>query len=155
MIDADTDVISVTPAGAITSANVIAVLEAVVAAIPVEVKELGNAKIVTTPAVKYAYDEAARALDYKGANIYEPGTYRFAGYPIESINVIPANRIFAYNASGDEMGEIKMATWADSDRFNVKIDRLQANSDLFFIKINAELGVNTVYGSQIVEYTSA
>ena len=155
LIDADTDVVSVTPAGAVTAANVIAVLEDVVAAIPVVVRELGSVKIVTTPAIKYAYDEAARALDVKGANIYEAGTYRFAGYQIESIPVIPANRIFAGNFSGDEMGEIKMATWADADRFNVKIDRLQANSDLFFIKVNAEIGVNHVYGSQIVEYTSA
>lgn len=155
LIDADASVISVTPAGAITSANVIAVLEAVVAAIPEEVKELGSPTIVTTPAVKYAYDEAARALDYKGANIYEAGTYRFGGYPIESISVIPANRIFAYNAGRDDMNEIKMATWADSDRFNVKIDRLQANSDEFFIKVNAELGTNTVYGKQITEYSPA
>ena len=155
LIDADTDVVSVTPAGAITSANVIAVLEAVVAALPVEVRELGNPTIVTTQAVKYAYDEAARALDYKGANIYEAGVYRFGGYRIESVPVIPANRIFAYNASGDDMSEIKMATWADSDRFNVKIDRLQANSDEFFIKVNAELGVNHVYGEQIVEYSPA
>ena len=155
LVDADTSVVSVTPQGVITSANVIAVLESVVAAIPVVVRELGNVKIVTTPAIKYAYDEAARALDVKGANIYGPGTYTFAGYPIISIPVIPANRIFAGNFTGDEMGEVKMATWADADRFNVKIDRLQANSDLFFIKVNAELGVNHVYGKQIVEYTSA
>ena len=153
LIDADTSVISVQPAGAITSANVIAILEAVVAAIPVEVKEMGNATIVTTPAVKYAYDEAARSLDFKGANIYEAGTYRFAGYPIQSVSKIPANRIFAYNAGSGDDNEIKMATWADADRFNVKIDRLQANSDEFFIKVNAELGVNHVYGKQITEYS--
>lgn len=154
-IDADGTVISVTPAGAVTPANVIAILEAVVAAMPDEVRELGDPTIVTTPAVKYAYDEAARALDYKGANIYEAGVYRFAGYRIESVPVIPANRIFAYNAGAGDMNEIKMATWADSDRFNVKIDRLQANSDLFFIKVNAEIGVTHLYGKQIVEYTSA
>ena len=120
-----------------------------------EVRELGDVKLVTTPAVKYAYDEAARALDVKGANIYEAGTYRFGGYTIESIPVIPANRIFAYNAGPGDMNEIKMATWADADRFNVKIDRLQANSDLFFIKVNAEIGVNHVYGKQITEYSPA
>lgn len=154
-IDADGTVISVTPAGAVTSANVISIFEAVVAALPVEVREMGDPTIVTTPAIKYAYDEAARALDYKGANIYEAGVYRFAGYPIQSVSKIPANRIFAYNAGAGDMNEIKMATWADPDRFNVKIDRLQANSDLFFIKVNAELGVNHVYGKQIVEYSPA
>ena len=155
LIDADTSVISVGTLGAVTAANVIAVLEAVVAAMPVEVREMGDPTIVTTPAVKYAYDEAARALDYKGANIYEAGTYRFAGYPIKSVSKIPANRIFAYNAGAGDANNIKMATWADSDRFNVKIDRLQNNSDEFFIKVNAELGVNTVYGKEIVEYSPA
>lgn len=155
LIDADAGVINVTPAGAVTSANVVAILEAVVAAIPEEVKQLGDATIVTTPAILEAYDVAARTLDFKGANIYEAGKPMFAGYPIKTVIHIPANRIFAYNAGNSDMNEIKMATWADSDRFNVKIDRLQADSDEFFIKVNAELGVNHVYGKQIVEYTSA
>ena len=154
-IDADGTVISCVTSGAVTSANVIAVLEKVVAAMPVAVREMANPTIVTTPTIKYMYDEAARSLSYKGANIYEAGTYMFGGYKIESIPVIPANRIFAYNAGADDMNEIKMATWADSDRFNIKIDRLQANSDLFFIKVNAEVGVNHVYGKQIVEYSPA
>jgi hypothetical protein len=155
LIDADVTVNSVTPAGAITAANVIGILEDVVQAMPVEVREMGAPTIVTTPAVKYAYDEAARALDYKGANIYEAGTYRFAGYPIKSVSKLPANRIFAYNAGAGDMNNIKMATWADGDRFNVKIDRLQADSDEFFIKVNAEIGVNHVYGKEIVEYSPA
>ncbi len=48
-----------------------------------------------------------------------------------------------------------MATWADADRFNIKIDRLEAYSDEFFIKVNAEIGVNHVYGKEIVEYSPA
>ncbi len=153
LIDADPTVISVTQQGAVTPANVIAILEDVVAAMPVEVREMGDPTIVTTPAIKYAYDEAARALELKGANIYEAGTYRFAGYPIRSVSKLPANRIFAYNAGSGDMNNIKMATWSDADRFNVKIDRLQADSDEFFIKVNAEIGVNHVYGKEIVEYS--
>lgn len=154
-IDADGDVVSVTPAGAVTPANVIAVLEAVVAAFPPVVRESSNPTIVTTHTIKYAYDEAARALDFKGANIYEAGTARFAGYPVVSINAVPANRIFGYNAGNNDTNEIKMATWADADRFNIKIDRLQADSDEFFIKVNAEIGTNHVFGAQIVEYSPA
>lgn len=154
-IDADAGVVSVTPAGAVTPANVIAVLESVVAAFPPVVRESSNPTIATTHAIKYAYDEAARALDFKGSNIFEAGISRFAGYPIVSINAIPANRIFAYNAGAGDTNNIKMATWADADRFNIKIDRLQANSDLFFIKVNAEIGTNHVFGSEITEYSPA
>lgn len=156
LIDADGTVINVTPNGVVTPANVIAILEAVVAAIPNTVYARGSeVKIVTTYAVARAYDEAARNLDYKGANIYEAGRMMFAGFPIVPINAIPANRIFAFMGGNNDMAEVKMATWTDSDRFNVKIERLQANSDLFFIKVNAEIGVNYLYGSQIVEYSPA
>jgi hypothetical protein len=156
LIDADGTVVSVTPAGAVTPANVISILESIVAAIPNVVRAMGDmVKIVTTYDIAKAYDEAARALDYKGANIYEAGTMRFAGFEIVPINAIPANRIFAFNTGPGDMAEIKCAVWADSDRFNVKIDRLQADSDEFFIKVNAEVGVNHVYGKQIVEYSPA
>jgi hypothetical protein len=155
-IDADGTVNSVTPAGAITPANVIGILEDVIQALPNEVYARGQEiKIVTTYDVARAYDEAARALDFKGANIYEAGRMMFGGYPIVPLNVIPANRIFAFMGGNNDMSEIKMATWLDADRFNVKIERLQANSDLFFIKVNAEIGVNYLYGKQIVEYSPA
>ena len=154
-IDADGTVTSVTPAGAITAANVIAVLQATIDACPPVVRELSNPVIVTTHAVKYAYDEAARALDFKGADIYEAGVARFGGYPIISLNGIPANRVFMMNAGGGDMSELKVAAWIDADKFNVKIDRLQANSDLFFIKIGTSVGVNHLYGKQIVEYSPA
>lgn len=155
LIDADTDVVSVTPAGAVTAANVVAIFQAILDATSQEVKQLGDATFVCPPAILDAYDEAARALDFKGANIYEAGRPMFAGYPIKTVVKIPANRIFFYNAGAGDMNEIKMATWADSDRFTVKIDRLQADSDEFFIKVNAELGVNHVYGKQITEYSPA
>jgi hypothetical protein len=155
LIDADTTVNSVTPAGAISAANVIAVLEAVVQACPNEVKELGSPTIVTNHTVKHLYREAARALDYKGTNITQAIADVYGGYPIVSVNGVPANRVFMMNAGGGDMAELKMATWANSDNFTVKIERLQANSDLFFIKINSEIGVNHVYGKQITEYSPA
>lgn len=155
LIDADGTVNSVTPAGAVTAANVISILEDVVQATPAEVRELSNPVIVTTHAIKYAYDEAARALDFKGANIYEAGQARFGGYPIISLDKVPANRIFMMNGGPGDMAEVKVATWIDSDRFNVKIERLQNNSDLFFIKIGTSVGVNHVYGKQITEYSPA
>jgi hypothetical protein len=154
-IDADVNVVSVTPAGAVTAANVIAVLEAMKAAMPQVVKKKGSPVIVTTHEIGDAYDEAARALDYKGANIYEAGRMVFGGIPIKTLSKVPANRLFGYNAANNDMGEIKVATWSDADRFNVKIDRLQAYSDEFFIKVNAEVGTNHVYGKQITEYSPA
>ena len=155
LIDADSDVISVTPAGAISASNVIDILEAVVQACPAEVKELGSPVIVVNHATKHLYREAARALQYKGTNITEAIADMFGGYRIISVNGIPANRVLMLNAGGGDRTELKVAAWADNDKFTVKIERLQANSDLFFIKINTEIGVNHVYGKQITEYSPA
>jgi len=155
LIDADTSVVSVPQAGAITSSNVIAVLEAVKAAIPSEVKALGSPAMVMNYDVFEAYDAALRALDFKGVDVTNAAPARFAGIQLIPISHIPANRVFAFNAGGGDMSELKVAAWADADKFTVKIDRLAANSDEFFIKINAEVGVNHVYGKQIVEYSPA
>ena len=155
LIDADGTVTSVTPAGAVTAANVIAILEAVVQACPNVVKENSNPVIVTNHTIKHLYRAAARGLDFKGTNITESTADLYGGYPIVSINAIPANRIFMMNAGGGEMSEVKLGVSALDDKFNIKIERLQANSDLFFIKMNMELGVNYVWGKQIVEYSPA
>jgi hypothetical protein len=155
LIDADTTVNSVTPAGAVTASNVIAIFEAVIQAVPNVVKEKGNVTIVTNHSIKNLYRQAARALDYKGTNITEAIRDLYGGYPIVSTNSIPANRIFAFNANSGETSELKVGVWSDADKYNVKIERLQANSDLFFIKINAEVGVQTVWGKQITEYSPA
>jgi hypothetical protein len=155
LIDADTTVNSVTPAGAVTASNVIAIFEAVINAVPNVVKEKGNVTIVTNHTIKHLYREAARALDYKGTNITEAVRDLYGGYPIVSVNGIPANRIFAFNANSGESSELKVGVWSDADKYNVKIERLQANSDLFFIKINTEVGVQTVWGKQITEYSPA
>jgi hypothetical protein len=154
-IDADNTVNNVTPAGAITAANVIDIFEAVIQATPTVVKESGMCSIVTSHTVKYLYRQAARALDFKGTNITEAVRDLYGGYPIISLPNVPANRAFTMMTGGGEKSALKVGVWNDADRYNVKIDRLQANSDLFFIKINMELGVSHIWGKEITEYSPA
>ena len=155
LIDADITVNSVTPAGVITAANIISILEAVVAATPAEVQELSSPTIMMSHQDKYLYREAARALDFKGTNIDEKIRDQFGGFPIVSTHGIPKNRIFLGNVGSGDSSNFKASHWMDSDRNNVKIERLQANSDLFFVKVALDFGVNTVYGKEITEYSPA
>ena len=152
---ADATVIDVTPEGVVTEANVISIFEKMLAAAPAEVRELGNPSFVVPNEVKYLYESAARALDFKGSNISESMPSQFGGYPIISVNGRAASNMSFLNAGSGDQAELKVGVWADADRFNVRIDRLQANSDLFFIKIAAVVGVQSVYGKQIVNYTPA
>ncbi len=152
---ADGTVIDVTPAGAITAANVISIFEDMLAAAPANLRELGNPSFIVPHEVKYLYQEAARSLDFKGTNIDSAMPDLFGGFPIISVGGRSASNCSFLNAGSGDDSELKVAVWADADRMNVEIARLQANSDLFFIKMAATVGVNSVYGKQIVNYIPA
>ena len=154
LLDADGTVITVTPQGAITAANVIGILEDVVAACPAEVQELSSPAIIMSHIDKYLYREAARSLDVKGTNIDEKIRDQFGGFPIVSTHGVPAGRVIMGNIGSGEQSNFKASHWMDSDRNNVKIERLQANSDLFFVKVALDFGVNVVYGKEVVTYAT-
>ena len=153
IIAADAATIKTTPA-AITPANVISVLEAVVAACPAPVKEMGAPTIICDHATKYSYREAARALDFKGTNIDGRIQDQFGGYPIASVGGMPASSIVMTNAGGTT-SNLKASTWFLNDYRNILIDRLQANSDLFFVKVSFDMGFNYVNGEEIVYHAPA
>jgi hypothetical protein len=155
LMDADTTVTDVTPQGAITAANVIGIFEDMVAACPAAVQEMSSPAIICSHTDKYFYREAARALDFKGTNIDEKIRDQFGGFPIVSTHGIPAGRVVMGNIGSGDQSNFKASHWMNSDRNNVKIERLQANSDLFFVKVALDFGVNTVYGKEIVLYKTA
>ena len=155
LLDADISVITVTPQGAITAANVIGILEDVVAACPAAVQEQKSPAILMSHIDKYLYREAARALDFKGTNIDEKIKDQFGGFPIVSTHGIPAGRIVMGNIGSGDQSNFKASHWMDSDRNNVKIERLQANSDLFFVKVALDFGTNVVFGKEVVTYATA
>lgn len=152
---ADATVIDVTPAGPITAANVISIFEAMLAAAPANLRELGNPSFVVPHEVKYLYQEAARALDFKGTNITQAVDDLFGGYPIVSVGGRSASNCSFLNIGGGDSSELKVGVWADADRFNVEMARTGPLDDTFGIKVAATVGVNHVYGKQIVNYTPA
>jgi len=150
--DAAGNTIVVTAQGAITPSNVIGILEDVLAAATPEMRELSNPTIVTTHAVKYAYLEAQRALDFKGVNVDMPGAAQFAGYNIISTSGVPVNNIYFLNTGNGDDAELKAAVWADADRFNVEIARTGPLDDTFGIKISFAGGTGSLWNKQIVSY---
>ena len=149
----DADVIDTTPA-VITAANVITVLEAVVAACPATVQEQANATIITDHQTKYFYREAARGLDVKGSNIDGRIADQFGGFPLVSVGGMPASTIVMAETGGTS-SNLKASTWMESDFNNIIIERVLPSSDLFFAKSSFDLGVNTVFGAEIVLHEAA
>lgn len=151
-IAADATVIDVTPQGAITAANVISIFEDMLAAATPAMREKSNPAFVVPHQVKYLYQEAARALDFKGTNIVDAVDDRFGGYPIVSVGGRSASNCSFLNIGNGDTAELKAAVWADADRFNVEMARTGPLDDVFGVKISATVGVNYVYGKQIVNY---
>lgn len=152
-IDADGTVKVATPAGVPTAANVITVFENVLAATSAEVREMSSKTIACSHGTKYFFEEAARALDFKGNNLDSVFPSRFANIPIVSTHGIPDDRVFLFNAGGGEDSELKVGTWADADRMNVLIAKESPLDDVFGVRARLDIGVNHIYGKQITEYS--
>jgi hypothetical protein len=154
ILDAD-GAIAPTPAGPITAANVIDILELVVAAIPDAVYDDHNMVIHMSTTDIRLYKEAARALDFKGSNISDAGDDRFAGFEIRSYSGMGISYIIAAVSTAGKDSNLWAAVDVANDDENPKIARTKAASELFFIKILLKYGVNCPNPTQTVLYSPA
>ena len=148
LIKADATVNDVTPAGALTASNIFATLDALIVALPSRVKERTSPVIMMNYADRDKMFQAQRNLDFKGTNITEAGILRYAGYPVITCGIPENNVVMTYP------GNLRGATWILNDTRNVKIDRLQNNSELFFVKALYKFGVNYNWGQDMAFYTN-
>jgi hypothetical protein len=147
--DSDGDLNNVTFAGALTASNILTEMEAMVNGCPSAVLENLSIKFVVSHKDKYKIFEAYRdATITKGINLMDAGVPTFAGIPIVSCG-IPENKMLLGVFNNGKDGQLQAGTWMDSDR-GITVDRLQNNSELFFIKALMKFGINYVRGSEIV-----
>lgn len=80
--------------------------------------------------------------------------YRFKGHRIVVMSSIPENTIaLAKFTTGQDSALWSGVDYA-SDQESVKIDRLQANSELYFFQMRMKMDVNIVLPSEIVVWTT-
>lgn len=147
--------IAPTPAGAITAANVISILEACDQAVPDALYD-DPAMIYHMSTADYRlYQEAARALDFKGPNITEAGESKYGGRTIRHYSGMEKDHIIVAKATASTDSNLWAAVDVIDDAEYPKIARLQANSELFFIKILLKYGVNSPLPTECVLYSPA
>ena len=149
LADADGTVKDLAAAGAITAGNVISIFNGMVATLSDVVKSRTQPFLIVNHSVFWLYSEALSALDTKGTDYNEKGFTTFRGFRIIPVSGIPATRLFFTHG-----GNIKASTWMQTDFNNVIVQRLAANSRLWFIKILAEFGINYLSGKEIALYKS-
>lgn len=147
--------INPTPAGAITAGNVISILESCVAAIPDAVYDDPN-MIIHMPTSAYRlYQQAARALDFKGSNIGDAMEDRFGGFSIRNYSGMSANKIIIAKSTAGRDSNLWAGIDVNTDDTTVKIARKSSMSELFGVLVRAKYGTQVGNPTECVLYLSA
>jgi len=154
LIENDVTVNVAAPVGVIDSANILDILTSVKNAQRPELLKgkFKDMKFMVSYEDFQILMDAYRDKDiFKGINIMEGDVPTFAGIPVYSCG-IPKDKIVLTIASGAKNSNLVASTWMWSDTKGVKIDRLAANSELFFAKVLLMFGVSHVTGEDIAYY---
>lgn len=147
--------INPTPAGVPTAGNIISLLESCVAAIPDAVYDDPNMIIhMSTSAFRF-YQQAARALDFKGTNIGDAQDGIFGGFSIRHYSGMTTSKIIVAKSTGGRDSNLWCGIDVNTDETTVKIARKSAMSELFGVLVRAKYGTQVANPTECVLYLSA
>lgn len=152
-IVADDDVLKIDTAVAITEANIITALKAVVAKIPKALKKANvkpKVKLFMSVSNGEMYDYVLTEKPYKGMDYSGMNTERFKGYKIVPLADWPDDVIVAAYANS----EMDSNFWAGVDYVDdaevIQIDKLTNAGEKYFFKMLLKADTNVVFGEDIV-----
>lgn len=91
--------------------------------------------------------------DYKYVENPELNKFRFKGKRVVVINGIPDSTIFLGKFTSDENSCLWMGVDYATDQDSIKVERLQANSELYFFQMRLKMDVNIVLPGEIIVWT--
>lgn len=100
------------------------------------------------------YDQYLSSKDVKYSENADVNKYRFKGKKIVVINGIPEHTIFLGKFTTGMDSCLWMGVDYATDQESVKVERLQANSELYFFQMRMKVDVNIVLPSEIVVWTA-
>lgn len=100
------------------------------------------------------YDQCLSSKDVKYSENADVNKYRFKGKKIVVINGIPEHTIFLGKFTTGMDSCLWMGVDYATDQESVKVERLQANSELYFFQMRMKVDVNIVLPSEIVVWTA-
>lgn len=153
---ADADTLKVTPAGALTAANIIAQLTATDALIPDSLYEDPDMVFHMSTADARIYLDALIALPNKDRGPSDSrniSDLTFKTRKIRTYSGFPKNFILAAKASTNPLStNLHLGVNMTNDPENLKIERYRPEGDLYFIKANFMMDANYAFGQEIVIY---
>lgn len=149
--------LSVASPVALTSVNIVSKLEAAKALMPKALMASPNRytrlKFVMSVEDAQKYEEALATTTYKNQDTTEAGIRKYKGFRIEVVAGLPENTFYFCEATTDVNSNLHMPV-TETVGMNFNIDKLQANSDLYFYKGLVKMGVAIAKPSEFVIYTT-
>lgn len=100
------------------------------------------------------YDQYLTAKDVKYAENADVNKYRFKGKRIVVINGMPEHTMFLGKFTTGMDSCLWMGVDYATDQESVKVENLQANSELYFFQMRMKVDVNIVLPSEIIVWTA-
>lgn len=149
-MSADVDVVKVVIAGPIDAANIQEILDDMITAMPPAVRVRKRPKFIMSHETFDAFEQYTTSLDFKGNSVYDGTQLRYRGYLIVPVGGMTETDIVFCDATPGPEGNLFAGTWLANDKDNFLISRLQANSELWFIKALFRYGVQYGKSEEIV-----
>lgn len=149
----DADVIDVASPTTLTASNIVAEIEKGYVLIPDALKYNMSMKIFVSYATYDLYQQAQMNQTYKGDDFTSLGKDTYKGLKVVKLADLPND--FYMIAKGMATPESNLWVGLNSvDDEGLVLQRLQANSELWFIKMNMKADVQIGFGSEVVMYHS-
>ena len=113
----------------------------------------GGLKFIVSYADKLKYEEALRTDTYKNIRSDEAAYSKFRGYDIVECAGLPENTFFVCIAKPAQDSNLWLGINSVEDN-QLQLARLQANSELFFIKGLFKMDTQIGFADQLVVYTT-
>lgn len=156
-LNAATPALQVATPVALTAVNIIAKMEAAKNIMPKALLSSADRytrlKYIMSVEDSQKYEEALTASSFKNNDTTEKGINKYKGYEVVTCAGLPENTFYFCEATSDVRSNIQLAVTA-IDNLSFKIDRLQNNSELYFYKMVAKMGVGIAKPQEFVIYTT-
>lgn len=153
----DNQTIKISSPATLTSSNVIAALDSCYFAAPkallFKYGKMGL-KFHVSYYTQQLIEEAYTDTEFKNNDTSERGVNRYKGYEIEPLAGMPDNTIVLCVSMPDIDSNLWLGINSTDDESKVQLQRLQANSELFFIKGLMKADTQVGFADQVVLYTT-
>lgn len=147
------DVLKVTSGlAALTASNIGDKLNAVHALIPEALLYDQDMKFFVSYKTGQLYREYQQAQTYKGVDITSEGVMRINGKRVVPVAGMPNDTIFCAKGTPDQNSNLWIGMNSTADEDTIKLSPLQANSELWFVKILMKLDAQIGLPEEVVLY---